>query len=396
MAATTKKTPTSETSKVITTVKPSKTQTNSLETRYQHLINFFRKNKTFSVITANFLVLLLLVSGLTWLDGLNKGKQPDTAQATSTSPNLPSIPSIPGNPNPNPTPVNPTLPGNPTPPGNPLPNPTPVNPNLPTLPDTQLPTNPNTPSLPLIPENPNPNPAPVNPSLPTLPGTQLPINPTPNPLPNPNPTPVNPTLPGNPTPPGNPLPNPNPAPVNPSLPTLPGTQLPTNPTPNPLPNPNPTPNTRIDLSNAIYILPNKINYNFAKNNSQRFGREDLIMKLSGDDRFTQNSLSAVCRFRIKAFGFEDNDTRAGYTITSDKLFQDQSDPRGQLNSVTGTFDLPYDSVKGCSVKLPRNKQNQNKWSIQYIVERSDGQIFAGDDSYFQLFGPVGAVRFIAN
>lgn len=344
MAATTKKTPTSETSKVITTVKPSKTQTNSLETRYQHLINFFRKNKTFSVITANFLVLLLLVSGLTWLDGLNKGKQPDTAQATSTSPNLPSIPSIPGNPNPNPTPVNPTLPGNPTPPGNPLPNPTPVNPNLPTLPDTQLPTNPNTPSLPLIPENPNPNPAPVNPSLPTLPGTQLP----------------------------------------------------TNPTPNPLPNPNPTPNTRIDLSNAIYILPNKINYNFAKNNSQRFGREDLIMKLSGDDRFTQNSLSAVCRFRIKAFGFEDNDTRAGYTITSDKLFQDQSDPRGQLNSVTGTFDLPYDSVKGCSVKLPRNKQNQNKWSIQYIVERSDGQIFAGDDSYFQLFGPVGAVRFIAN
>lgn len=276
-----------------------KNKANSLQTQYQSLINFFRKNKTFSVITANFLLLLVLVSGLNWLDNIDK--KTETAKAATNLPTLPAIPPTPTSPNNPTTPQNPTTPTNPTPPG------TPQTPGTPT-----------------------------NPTTPTPPGT--------------------PGTPQNPTPPTNP----------------------TNP---------------IDISNAFYILPDKISYNFAKNNPQKFGREDLVIKLFGDTRFTTNNLTATCKFRIKFFGFADNDNIAGYAVTRTKLVQDTTDPRGQLNTTVGTFEIPYDTTKGCSVKLPKQNQNQNKWSVQYVVQRSDGQIFAGDDSYFQLFGAIGVVRF---
>ena len=152
--------------------------------------------------------------------------------------------------------------------------------------------------------------------------------------------------------------------------------------------------TLVNLANdALLITTDKISFNPAKKDAVKFGNNDLIMTVNGDNRFTANGATAVCKFKIKNYGFTDTDSVGGYGITQSKLAAVNV---GQFVSATNTFDVAYSNNGGCAFRLPAQAQNQPRWEIEIRVVRSDNQAFGTQESYFMLYGAIGVVSITAS
>ena len=170
-------------------------------------------------------------------------------------------------------------------------------------------------------------------------------------------------------------------------------------------------NARVDdvtvlnaISEVLLIEADKILFNPTKAAPQTFSRADLVMTVRGDSRFTSNgannSLTSVCRFKLKVFGANNSDITNGYPVTQTRLATAAANNSGQaipsglqgaFDNTTGSYLVPYDSANGCSIRLPTAQQNQPKWEYDIRVERSDGQLFGSPEAYFMLYGAIGQV-----
>ncbi|MEI6729394.1 MAG: S8 family peptidase [bacterium] len=150
-------------------------------------------------------------------------------------------------------------------------------------------------------------------------------------------------------------------------------------------------------SSILLIDPNKITFDPIESSAVKFGSQDLTLNMGGglndDARFTANSSTSTCKFKLKAYGSLDNDTIKGFDPITLKLLA--ATTGGIYNSASKTFDVPYTSGTGCNVKIPAANQNQPKWFFDIQVVRSDGQIFERSNSYFQAYGAIGAVAISA-
>lgn len=146
------------------------------------------------------------------------------------------------------------------------------------------------------------------------------------------------------------------------------------------------------LENTILITQDRLSYSVSKVSSFKYGTQNLNLTVSPDTRFNQNETSAECRFRVKEYGVANTNTTSGYGAYTTKLVANAG---GAYNTTTGSFNVPYSTTSGCSVRLPSTNQNQPKWTFEIKVIRSDNQVFETEDNYFMLYGAVGTVTISA-
>ncbi|MEI6729352.1 MAG: hypothetical protein WCK98_06965, partial [bacterium] len=151
-------------------------------------------------------------------------------------------------------------------------------------------------------------------------------------------------------------------------------------------------------TDTLYIDPSKVTFSPIESAAVKFGSADLTLTVGGtgkdDPRFTANSTTATCKFRLKEYGVLDSDTTSkGFDLSSAKLGATVAGiPGGSFNTGTKIFEVPYSTTTGCSVKLPLGTaQNQPKWLFEIRVVRSDGQVFGSANAYFQTYGAIGGV-----
>ncbi|MEI6728798.1 MAG: hypothetical protein WCK98_04100 [bacterium] len=172
------------------------------------------------------------------------------------------------------------------------------------------------------------------------------------------------------------------------------TGLTTNPTASGVPS-NFTPSVP-GITDPLFIDPSKITFTPIESVAVKFGSADLTLTVGGgnagalnDPRFTANSTTATCKFRLKEYGVLDSDTTSkGFDLSTAKLAGSVAD----LDLTNNSFDVAYSATTGCSVKLPLGAaQNQPKWFFEIRVVRSDGQVFGQNMSYFMTYGAIGGV-----
>ncbi|MEI6729062.1 MAG: hypothetical protein WCK98_05460 [bacterium] len=149
-------------------------------------------------------------------------------------------------------------------------------------------------------------------------------------------------------------------------------------------------------TDPLFIDPSKITFSPIESAAVKFGSADLTLTVGGgnagalnDPRFTANSTTATCKFRLKEYGVLDSDTTSkGFDLSTAKLAGSVAD----LDLTNNSFDVAYSATTGCSVKLPLGAaQNQPKWFFEIRVVRSDGQVFGQNMSYFMTYGAIGGV-----
>jgi len=140
------------------------------------------------------------------------------------------------------------------------------------------------------------------------------------------------------------------------------------------------------VSDTLLINSNSVAFNPGKLFPKQYRNSDLVLSINSDSRFLAGGLSAVCQFKIKNFGAPDNDLLTGYPITSSKL-----SGQGVYNSVSNSYEVPFNSANGCRTTMLAALQNQPKWEFEIKVVRSDGQIFGTPEAYFMLYGALGIV-----
>ena len=145
-------------------------------------------------------------------------------------------------------------------------------------------------------------------------------------------------------------------------------------------------------TDTLFIDPSKITFSPIESAAVKFGSADLTLTVGGsgkdDPRFTANSTTAVCKFKLKEFGALDADATKGFDASLTKLAGSVAD----LDLTNKTFDVAYSQTTGCSVKLPLGTaQNQPKWFFEVRVVRSDTQVFGQNMSYFMTYGAIGGV-----
>jgi len=149
------------------------------------------------------------------------------------------------------------------------------------------------------------------------------------------------------------------------------------------------------ISNAVEALlinPDKVSFTPGKKSGGVYGSNDLILKVSSDSRFTASGKTAICRLKIKYYGYSDTEV-GGYGLTQSKISPVVG---GTFNQVSGSFEVPYSEANGCSFKLAKESQNQPRWEFEIRVVRSDNQTFGTQESYFMLYGAVGLVGITAD
>ncbi|MEI6729140.1 MAG: SdrD B-like domain-containing protein [bacterium] len=151
-----------------------------------------------------------------------------------------------------------------------------------------------------------------------------------------------------------------------------------------------------NVTDSLFIDPSKLNFNPIESAAVKFGVADLTLTVGGngkdDPKYTANGTTAVCKFKLKEFGALDADPTKGFNASLNKLAATQVGiPGGARSTDNTTFDVPYSTTSGCSVKLLPEGQNQPKWLFETKVVRSDTQVFARDNAYFMTYGAIGGV-----